>query len=270
MSVNEPSATYEVERPAGRAVWVAAVWILAGLAIPCGALMLAYLPAPMVVGSLVALALLPAVIAWPNAATLLLVLVLYTNAAVVAVRMHGLPWFVAASLPVLLIPPLIYHFLVRRDRIVITRVFPLIVLFWLVQLVSTLFSSQPSLSSGMVVTSAIEGVALYFLLTNVVRDTQMIRRVVWTLLIAGAFMGSLSLHQQFTKSYDSSYGGFAQIDGAAFRTGKQAQHVEGMQLRLGGPLNEKNRYAQIMLMLVPLGLMRVWGERSRWARLLAA
>ena len=49
---------------------------------------------------------------------------------------------------------------------------------------------------------------------------------------------------------------------AAFKTGEEALHGNVMQRRLAGPLGEQNRYAQIMLMLVPLGLFRFWGERS--------
>ncbi len=240
------------------------------VAILCMAAAIPYLPMVPVLGTLIVVALIPVVIAWPNAATLLLVFALYTNAAVIAVRFHGLPLYVGASLPVLLIPPLIYYLVVRADRLVLTPVLPLVVLFWLVQMVSMLFSGQPEVSTSIVMISAVEGVALYFLLTNVVRDTRMVRRVVWTLLAAGAFLGCLSLHQQLTKSYERPYGGFAQASRTAFKTGTREQYTESTQRRLGGPLGEKNRYAQVMLMLVPLGLMRMWGERRGWARLLAA
>jgi O-antigen ligase len=60
------------------------------------------------------------------------------------------------------------------------------------------------------------------------------------------------------------------MSNAAFRTGGQSLYGEETQRRLAGPLGEQNRYAQAMLMLVPLGFFRFLGERSRWMRLLAA
>ena len=41
----------------------------------------------------------------------------------------------------------------------------------------------------------VEGLLLYFLLTNVIRTPLMLKRVVWVLLISGALIGGLSLYQ---------------------------------------------------------------------------
>jgi len=81
-------------------------------------------------------------------------------------------------------------------------------------------------------------------------------------------MGSLSFYQQVTGTFDSNYGGFAQMSNTAFGTGEETLQGEVEQPRLAGPIGEQNRYAQLMLMLVPLALFRVWSERALLLRIL--
>jgi O-antigen ligase len=98
----------------------------------------------------------------------------------------------------------------------------------------------------------------------------MLKRVVWVLLISGAFIGGLALYQQVTHTFDNNYGGFAQVQlDSSFGTGVENLQGEVTQQRLSGSIGEKNRFAQNMLMLVPLGLFQLWIYRSTWARALA-
>ena len=73
----------------------------------------------------------------------------------------------------------------------------------------------------------------------------------------------LSFFQQITETYSSSYFGFAQTEAAA--TGVTETGIA----RLAGPIGEKNRYAQIMLMLIPLAVLQFTAERSRWLKVAA-
>jgi O-antigen ligase len=115
---------------------------------------------------------------------------------------------------------------------------------------------------------AVEAVGLYFLLINTIRTPKLLNQVVWSLLIAGALMGTLSLYQQVTGTFDNPYWGFAQVMGKGF-TAAETLQGDVTQARVSGPIGEKNRYAQIMMVLVPLGLFRAWGEQSRRLRLIA-
>ncbi|REJ72963.1 MAG: O-antigen ligase family protein [Planctomycetota bacterium] len=203
-------------------------------------------------------------LAWPNLATWGVVFLIYTNAPVIAVKFHGVPFIVGATVPLLLAIPLAYFLVIRREGLLIDPVFPLVALFVVVHLFGVLFSTKPDLAIQHVVTLVVEGVVLFFLVTNAVRDEQALRGVVWTLLVAGAFLGGLSVIQWATGTYRNHYGGFAQVEeDAGFRS-------EGSRVqRQGGPLGNKNRYAQIMSMLFPLGLFVAWGARSRLLRLAA-
>jgi O-antigen ligase len=218
----------------------------------------------------IAILLAIGILAKPNVATLAVIAILYTNAAVVAVRYHGVPDFVSSSLPALLLIPLASYMIFQRRKLVINPALPLIFLFMVIQVAGTLLSDNIGASTTALTNFIIEGIGLYFLITNVVRTPAMLRRVVWVLLIAGTFLGFLSFYQQLTHTYNDNYWGFAQMSNAAFGTGSTNIYGKVLQKRLAGPIGEQNRYAQIMLMLVPLGFFRFLGERSKSLRILAA
>ena len=63
----------------------------------------------------------------PEVATLVVIFLLYSNAAVIAVTRFGAPVFVGAVVPMILVVPLGYELLIRRRPIIITPAFPWIV-----------------------------------------------------------------------------------------------------------------------------------------------
>ena len=211
-----------------------------------------------------------AIFAWPELGTLVVVFVLFTNAAVIAVKFHDVPSLIGGALPALLVFPLATFLIFRREKIIINPVLLPIFLFLAVQVVGALFSDFKGTALANVQTFALEGLGLFFLLTNVVRTSATLRRATWTLLLAGALIGGLSLYQQATRTYSNNYWGFAQSSEAVFNAGaKDAITGAVDQWRLAGQIGEKNRYAQVMLMLVPLGMFRLWGERKLGLRILA-
>ncbi len=243
--------------------------LVAGAAIVTG---LIAVQEPVIALVLVTIALVAiATLLAPDLATYAVVFILYSNLAGVGVTFHGIPKPLAAAFPLLLAIPLVRDLIFRRESLVITPVFLLLLLYLGVQAVGMAFSHDIDRSRESVVTLLQEGVVLYLLITNVVRTTPVMRGVTWSLLAAGVLMSIVPLFQQATGTFDSNYGGLAQAEGLGFRTGEMAEEGGGekVQTRLCGPIGEKNRYAQVMLVLVPLGLMRYWGERSRFLRLLA-
>ncbi len=218
----------------------------------------------LVIAGLVGLLLALASIIRPEIATLVVIFLLYSNAAVVAVNRFGVPVFVGAVVPMILVVPLGYELLIRRRTVIITPAFPWICGFFLVQILGTLFARDLEGTAGNLVTFILEGIGLYLLVINVVRTPSALRNAVWTLLIVGAFLGGLSVYQAVTGTYGNDYFGFAQTDA----TNDLGVAVSGLH-RLAGPIGEKNRYAQIMLMLVPLALFQAWSERRRILRVAA-
>jgi putative inorganic carbon (hco3(-)) transporter len=219
-------------------------------------------------GVLLSIPLLLALLKWPDAATLLVVFYIYANVGPVLMRFHGVPAYISQGFPVLLTIPLIWYLLVRRERLIITPVFQVLLMLLVVYLLGAAFSSDISLTTRKLIDYIFEGVLLYLFLTNVIRTPLMLKRVVWALLISGALIGGLSLYQQVTGTFDNDYGGFAQVAGS-FGTGEESLQGEIEQSRLMGSVGEQNRYAQNMLMLVPLGLFQLWIYRSTGARIFA-
>jgi O-antigen ligase len=217
------------------------------------------------VAGLVGLLLALAATIRPEVATLVVVFLLYSNAAVVAVTRFGAPLLIGAIVPMILVVPLGYELLIKRQKVVITPAFPWIVAYFLVQILGTLFARDVPAAAAELLNFVVEGLGLYLLVINVVRTPSAMRHVIWTLLAVGAFLGALSVFQAATGTYASDYFGFAQSDA----TNDLGIKVGGDIARLAGPIGEKNRYAQIMLMLVPLALFQAWSERRRLLQLAA-
>jgi O-antigen ligase len=204
----------------------------------------------------------------PDVVTLIVILVMYTNAAVVAVVVHGVPALVAALLPLLLLGPLAYHLLLRCEEVVLTPAVPWIVLLLFGQIVGTMLSGFIDVSVEDLTTFLVQGLGLYLLVTNAVRTPAMLRGAIWALLLAGSFLGAVSVVQQVTGTSDDDYFGFGQID-AAFATGAATLRGQVTQVRLAGPIGEQNRYGQIMVMIVAIGLYQALAERKLPWRLAA-
>ncbi len=203
-----------------------------------------------------------AMIIRPDIATLAAVGILYSNAAVVLVQFHGVPFFVAAVVPLLLVVPLARDLIVRRLPIVAPPVLGWMFVFLLINLISALLSTDLTTTWDAITVFLIEGIGLYFLLLNVIRTPDMLRATTWALIGAGAVVSALSVIQVVTSTYGNNYFGFAQATSAAVSTGVSTLTGDVVQPRLAGSIGETNRFAQVMLMLVPLGIFRFIDERS--------
>jgi putative inorganic carbon (HCO3(-)) transporter len=222
----------------------------------------------ILLGGVASLLLLMVFLKWPDSTVVFVVFFIYANIVVVLTKFQGLPLTAGYVLPLLLLIPFIGQLLVDKRRIKINFVLILMMLYLSIILIGSVFSRDINSTIPDIITYVVEGLGLYFLLINTIRTPKLLKQIVWSLLIAGALMGGLSLYQQLTGTFDNNYGGFAQVDGKGFATGETLQG-QVYQLRVAGPIGEKNRYAQILLMLVPLGFFLAWGEQSRKLRLLA-
>ena len=216
-----------------------------------------------------ALGVLALMVAGPEVATMIVVFALYTNLAPVLTRYHRVPEIVAASFFLLLGIPLVIYVLVRKELVITNRVLYVMLAFSGTMLISTFFSQYPIESLIRTARYLLEGVILYFLVLNTVRTQATLRKVIWVVILAGAFLSALSCYQGLTGNYTSTFGGLAQPSGTV---GTGEEGWGGQQVidqGTGGPLGEKNHFAQILVMVLPLALSRFWTERSRILRWLA-
>jgi len=218
-----------------------------------------------VIGALFAAGLI--VLQRPDAATLVVLFAIYSNAAVVAVRFHNVPGLLAIALPLALLAPLAHHVLLRRQPIILTPTLPWLMGFFLAQVIATAAATDPRGALEHLANVAVEGIGLFVLIVNVVRTPGLLRASCWALLVAGAFLGALSAYQELTGTYGNAYWGFAQVKDAAggFFTGVETLTGRVRQPELAGPIGDQNFYAQIMLMLIPIGLARTMAERMPYS-----
>lgn len=250
--------------PAGRPT--AALRVVAALTL---ALAVALTGSPLPIAALVAVGLCVAVLARPEWATLLFLFTVYLNVPAVATRFHGVPSIVASGSVLILGVPIAAYLVLRRESLVVTPALPLMFLYLAALMASTVLSVRPESSLPFISTFLSEGLLLFLLVSNCIRSSAMIRKVIWVLILAGSLMGALSIYQEVTGSYGNDLGGFAQVVTQGFKIDESATEGKVLRGRLAGPIGEQNRYAQILLPVVALAIFRLWGERSRALRLAA-
>jgi putative inorganic carbon (hco3(-)) transporter len=202
-----------------------------------------------------------AAMAWPELAALAVVFLIWSNIPAVAVTTHGAPLVLGALVPFLLLIPLISQ-LRAGERLLVTRSFLVLLVFFATMIVSTLLSPNQHEAVEQIKTFLIEGVITYFLVINVVRTPASLKRAIWAMLAAGAFLGLVTVFQWATGGYTRTFSGFSKVDPSYYLGHSEVP-------RISGPIGDPNYYAQIMLVLVPLGLLMLWRERSPMLRLIA-
>jgi len=206
---------------------------------------------------------------WREGATLLFVFILYANLAVVAVEFHGVPKVAAAAVSLILALPLANYVFIQRQRLIFDRTCLLMLIYLAALVVSSLLVKDIKLALIELANFLIEGLILYFLMINVVRTLSMMKRVIWVLLMACTLMGGLSLFQEVTHTYDNSYGGLAQRRDDLDMGKVNFDEFSGSR-RAGGPTGTENRYAQILIVILPLAAWQAYNSPSRKAKLFAA
>ncbi|HEX8472990.1 MAG TPA: O-antigen ligase family protein [Pyrinomonadaceae bacterium] len=203
------------------------------------------------------------VIRQPETAMLALVAIFYTNVSEVGVRYYGLPSLLLLG-GVLLTLMLAWRFLfgAGQGELVVDVTFVLLVLYGAVIFASTTVAVNTELADERLF-DHVKGVLLFLIVTNFTDSRLTLRRVVWVLVLAGAFLGTISVLQVLTGSYNSEFGGFGRI--------KLAHITEYVyEPRIAGTVSDPNFYAQMLVPLVPLALYRVWDEPTAWLKLVAA
>ena len=213
-------------------------------------------------GALVlAFALCAALLARPGLGLVLLALFVYLNLSQVLVREHGLP----SLLQLLVVPIALAAFRGEGGRRF--RELPRLPLFLLlgaysvVLLVSSLAAWDRDLSDDRIVES-VKAWVIFALIAVLASTPKRLRQGAWTIVAAGALLGGLGAFQALTGDYYRQFWGFARIKDA---------HIWGdvFEKRIAGPLGDPNFFAQILIVLVPIGLTLAAESKGLRGKLLA-
>lgn len=212
----------------------------------------------------------------PEIATVLTVFLIYINFPAILTKEAGLPHVVAGAFVLLLAFPLLNYLIIRRQSLRADLTFLLMLALLAVYLVSSLFAQDKSLAMQQVMDYVLEGLLLYWLIFNVVRSMPTLRRAILSVLFAGALLSGLSIYQTATGSYSQEFFGLAyrKYEILSSELGQEAMALDTADRRRGwdraqGPVRDSNRFAQILLFLVPLAAAMARNGRTRALRLVA-
>ena len=209
-----------------------------------------------IVGGILALILLYQ----PTWSIYLLVFMLYTRLSDVLVNFHGAPSIAKLYIPLLLLL-VVGRWLLYNDQPKGLSSLGIIIAYGLIGLASLLYAADPTRVTDAL-SDFVKDIIIVAVIIALTPSGEALRRVIWTLLIAGIFLGTISVYQQLTSTFDNPYWGFAQ---------SEIQNIVGQtdDYRIGGPGIGPNAFAQFLLILVPLALDRLWRERSKLGRIMA-
>jgi O-antigen ligase len=212
----------------------------------------------------------------PQMATLLFVVVMYSNAAAVSIRTFHVPTPVAMGSFLLAFLPMVRYVVLRKEPIRIDAIMVLMAVYFSIMVISALLSHDPTESRETVVNYFFEGMVVYLLVINTVRSPDVLLKSVRLIALVAAVLGTMSAVQWYTKNYDRTFGGFAAVDsllpdGTYARTEIDTdEHLRGEQnLRAFGPVADPNFYGQILVAALPMALVPALRCRTRRARLIA-
>ncbi len=192
---------------------------------------------------------------------LFLVFMTYIRLSDVLIRYHGLPSIFQPYLAFLLGVIALRWYLYGEMPQNIKRTLFLFGGYILMAATSLAYASNYWAARGAfsdLLKAAIVGLIVVLMLQR----REQLRQVVWALLAAGILMGTISTYQYLTGTYDNIYWGFGQAN---------IQNIIGKEddYRIAGAIGDPNFYAQVLVMLVPLAMDRLWNERTVLMRILA-
>jgi O-antigen ligase len=199
----------------------------------------------------------------PGTAAVLAVALTFSNATVIAAREHGAPGAIALVVPTLFALTLADQVLRQRLPLVLPRSALWMVTFMLAQTLGALSSRSPVVSVASVQTFLLEGALLFLLVVTAVRGWRLVHLAAIALVVAASALGVLSLVQELVGDDVREFGGFASMSNAVIGDDDGG----GGAARHAGPIGEQNRWAQSLVIVLPLAVALGVADRSRAVRL---
>jgi O-antigen ligase len=203
-----------------------------------------------------------AAIARRDCGLLALVFMTYTRFSDALVHTYGMPSIAQPFIFLLLVSIVVRWGVAGIRPVGWERAAVLLLAYGLAGLASLLYATDTVRAQEALVDYGKDAL-IVLIVTTLLQGVTMVHRVIWALLAAGIFLGTISVYQYLTGTLAYPYWGFGQAE---------VMHIVGKSsgYRLGGPLGSANAYAQILLVLIPLAFNRLWYERAPGGRLLAA
>lgn len=212
----------------------------------------------MLVAAPVALALGVSVLFKPELAALALLGVTWGLLSDVAVR-NGAPSITKPLAAALAAALVLRRFVGKRTPFVYDSAIWWLGAWVLIVALGMWHSRHPELAQE-VTTELVKDMVICFVLVNFITNSRFFQGSIWVLLAVGALLGTLTIYQELTHSYDNDFGTLAQM--------KIAYIAEGLEdrPRASGPASDPNPFGQQLAVLVPMGLWAMFNGRSLFQR----
>lgn len=208
---------------------------------------------------------------WPALGPLLATAILYLNLLPILIR-HGVSPAIVAAPAALVASGLLKHWLVDHKSVVVDRPFLMMFAFLACTVVSGLLANVPDAVATWLFRFVVEGLLVYFAVLNLFHTSDSIHRLTWVLILCGAFLASLALYQEMTGAR-TQFGGLATRATAEDLPLEEYDRSERSVVRdanrAAGPELDANRFAQILIVLLPLAWCLMRGENRMAAKVLA-
>ncbi len=118
---------------------------------------------------------------WSDLALVTGICILYLNLPVNLMRFYHVPFLAAAALYVVFVVPFLWHVVIQRDGFVIDKWFVWMIVLFATMVASALFARDAAVALSTIGTFIGEGLCLYLLVVNGIRNFKSLRRAAWAL-----------------------------------------------------------------------------------------
>jgi len=194
----------------------------------------------------------------PTFGLLLLVFITFIRFSDILVNIHELP-----SLDKIFVPLLGVIFLIRwgifyEKPVAWGTILLFMTSYIVLVLMSMLYAKFPD-QAYIALIRVLKDAMVVLIISGLMRRTENVRDVVWTIIAAGFFLGTVTTYQFITNSHELDFGGFFE---AISVTGGGYNRLTGIGIH-------PNAYAQRLLVVIPLALDRFWNEKDIWLKSLS-
>lgn len=252
-----------VPRRGTKSIWAALLLlVLAILLGALGGLLVMQVRNPVwVAGVAIAVAVVIATVARIEWGLWTLVFMTYTRFSDVVVHGHNIP-SIAQPFILLLIAAVVGRWAIYNEQPRGWMRTAVLVLIYATVALASLAFAEDTIGADLTLQDFAKDVVVAIVVTMALQNGNALKGTVWALLVAGIFMGTLSVVQQLTGRFDDTFAGFALAP---------VQNIVGASdaPRISGPIGDPNFYAQILVVLVPLAMERLWHARTLFPKVIA-
>ena len=191
-----------------------------------------------------------------------LVFITYTRFSDVVVQVHNAPSVAKSFIAVLIIAIFIRWALFNETPTGWQMPAILVGIYGLIGFASLLYAQDLEIVIHTL-DNYVKDALITLVVVVILKRAPLFRNVIWSLLAAGTFMGTLSVFQYITKSFDNIYWGFSVAKYMQITAGSPNDY------RIAGPIGDPNFFAQVMVVIVPLALERLLHEKKLSLKILA-